>query len=255
MAEHIGKNRQTWHWPTLIREHLAHYEMTILLAIVIVAGGAWGFTQLASEVLEGDTHAIDQQLLLALRTNPADLSDPIGPPWFEEMMRDFTALGGFGVLTILTLSVIGYLLLAHKRQTALFVLVTVVGGMLVSLLLKGGFSRPRPELVPYGSIILTSSFPSGHSMLSASAYLTLGALLTRLQPNRRLKIYILAVAVVLTVLVGVSRVYLGVHWPTDVAAGWTAGAVWATLCWLVARWLQHRGAIERETDDGTNAAA
>ncbi|MCB0095604.1 MAG: phosphatase PAP2 family protein [Caldilineaceae bacterium] len=249
MTEHTAGRGRPFSWSGLLREYLAHSEITILLAIAIVAGGTWAFIGIAGEVLEGDTHAFDERLLLALRNNPNDLGDPIGPPWFEEIMRDYTALGGVGVLSILTLGVIGYLLLAQKRQTALFVLVTIVGGMLVSLLLKGGFSRPRPDLVPYGSVVLTSSFPSGHSMLSASTYLTLGALLTRLQPNRRLKIYILAVAVLLTVLVGVSRVYLGVHWPTDVAAGWTAGAVWAALCWLVARWLQHRGAIEREAHD------
>ncbi|MEZ4615982.1 MAG: phosphatase PAP2 family protein [Caldilineaceae bacterium] len=239
-------------WPsrlaTTLRERVMRYELTVLLAIVVIAGGAWLFVALAGEVIEGDTHTLDEQLLLALRNNPNDLGDPIGPPWFEEMMRDFTALGGFGVLTIITGSVLGYLLLQGKVRGALFILVTIVGGMLLSLLLKEGFARPRPDLVPHGSIVLTSSFPSGHSMLSAATYLTLGALLARLQPNPRLKIYILTLAIFLMVVVGISRVYLGVHWPTDVLAGWTAGAVWAALCWLVARRLQQEGAIEEETE-------
>lgn len=240
---------------TNLRDRMMRMELTILLAIVLVAGGVWGFIGLAEEVLDGDTHAFDERLLLALRTNPTDLGDPIGPPWFEEMMRDFTALGGFGFLTLLTTSVVGYLILSGKRKAALLVLVTVVGGMLLSIALKQGFSRPRPDLVPHGSIVLTASFPSGHSMLAATTYLTLGALLTRLQPNPRLKIYLLTIATVMTVLVGVSRVYLGVHWPTDVLAGWTAGAVWAALCWLAARWLQQRGAVEEETGETVHEVA
>ena len=249
MTEQTVKKYSPSHWATSIRQRFARYELTILIAIVVIAGGAWAFVVLADEVIEGDTHAIDEKLLLALRNNPADLGDPIGPPWFEEMMRDFTALGGFGVLTVLTASVLGYLLLQGKPYGALFVLATVIGGMVLSLLLKQGFSRPRPDLVPHGSIVLTASFPSGHSMLSAATYLTLGALLARFQANPRLKIYLLSIAIMLTILVGVSRVYLGVHWPTDVLAGWTAGAVWAALCWLTARWLQQRGAVEQETDE------
>jgi undecaprenyl-diphosphatase len=81
--------------------------------------------------------------------------------------------------------------------------------------------------------------------MSAVVYLTLGALLARLADQRRVKLYFLAVAALLTLLVGLSRVYLGVHYPTDVLAGWSAGLVWATLCWLAARSLQRRGAVER----------
>ena len=125
-----------------------------------------------------------------------------------------------------------------------FVFASVVSGTLVSLVLKSLFERPRPELVPRAADILTASFPSGHSMLSAVVYLTLGALLARSQPRKRLKAYFLLLGLLLTLMIGVSRVYLGVHWPTDVLAGWTAGASWAILCWLVARRLQRRHAIE-----------
>ena len=225
-------------------ENIFHHELALLLAVAIIAGGLWVFLGVASEVAEGDTHAIDRQLILALRPNPADLGDPIGPPWFEEMMRDFTALGGLGILTLLTLSVFGFLLLEGKNNGAFYVLAVVAGGMVLSLLLKTAYNRPRPDLVPYGSVVSYASFPSGHSMLSAATYLTLGALLARLQAKRHMKIYILSLAILVTVLVGVSRVYLGVHWPTDVVAGWAAGAVWASACWLGARWLQRRGQVE-----------
>ncbi|MEA2559495.1 MAG: undecaprenyl-diphosphatase [Acidobacteriota bacterium] len=220
-------------------------ELAPLLAIVLVAGGVWLFAELAGEVKEGETRQIDEAILMAMR-NPADASDPLGPRWLEEMERDFTALGGVGVLSVLTLAVSAFLALDRKGRTAILVLIAVGGALVLSFLLKSGFQRPRPELVPHGSYVYTTSFPSGHSMLSAATYLTLGALLARVQPRRRLKILLLGFATLLTLIVGCSRVYLGVHWPTDVLAGWTAGAIWALVCWLIARRLQHRGHIEQE---------
>lgn len=222
---------------------LGRYELAMLLGVAVLSGGIWGFVALADEVIEGDTRSIDERLLLALR-NPADLSDPIGPGWVEEMGRDFTALGGVGVLVLITLGALGYLLLARHYRAALFAAIAVPGGILLSTVMKMGFDRPRPDLVPHEAMVYTASFPSGHSMMSAVTYLTLAALLIRVQPALRLKAYLLLLAIVLTLLVGISRVYLGVHWPTDVLAGWTAGASWAALCWLVMQWLQRRGQIE-----------
>jgi undecaprenyl-diphosphatase len=160
-------------------------------------------------------------------------------------MRDVTALGSLGVLAFVGLAAAGFLLLQGNGRTAALVVVAVGGGMLVSTLTKLGFDRPRPDLVPHGAVVYTASFPSGHAMLAAVTYLTLGALLARVQPQLRLKLYLIGLATALTVLIGVSRVYLGVHWPTDVLAGWTLGAAWALACWAVALWLQARGRIER----------
>jgi len=224
---------------------LGRYELTMLLCVAVLSGGIWGFVALADEVTEGDTQSVDESLLLALR-NPADLSDPLGPGWVEEMGRDFTALGGVGVLVLITLGALGYLLLASRYRAALFASIAVPGGILLSTVMKMGFDRPRPDLVPHEAMVYTASFPSGHSMMSAVTYLTLAALLIRVQPALRLKAYLLILAILLTVLVGISRVYLGVHWPTDVLAGWTAGASWAALCWIVMRWMQRRGQVEPE---------
>ena len=134
---------------------------------------------------------------------------------------------------------------------AYFAAGSVAGGMVVSGLLKDVFQRPRPEIVPHVAYAANASFPSGHSMMSALTYLTLAALLARSQERKRLKAYFLLLAALLTFMVGISRVYLGVHWPTDVLAGWMAGAVWAMLCWLAARWLQSRKTLESEAEHAT----
>ncbi|HEU4618566.1 MAG TPA: phosphatase PAP2 family protein [Gammaproteobacteria bacterium] len=218
-------------------------ERRPLLALLLLAGAAWAFAELADEVSEGATRAVDVRLLLLLRT-AGDPADPIGPPWAEELGRDVTALGGVGLLTFITLASAGFVALQGRPRLAVYLLACTGSGMLVASLLKLGFDRPRPELVPHGQAVYSSSFPSGHSMMSAIVYLTLGALLAAAQPNRRLKVYLISLAVLLTVSVGVSRVYLGVHWPTDVLAGWTAGAAWAFACWTIARRLRRRGRVE-----------
>jgi len=223
--------------------HAALEHSGALAVLAAIAGGLWAFIELSEEVLEGETHAIDTAILVALRT-PGDLSDPLGPGWLEEMVRDFTALGGTGVLTLLTLAVVGFLLVAKAPRTALAVALAIGGGILLSTLLKSGFDRPRPELVPHGSMVYTASFPSGHSMMAATVYLTLAALVSRILRRRRLRVYIVATAVVLTLLVGVSRVYLGVHWPTDVLAGWTVGAIWALGASVLMLRLQIGRAVE-----------
>ncbi len=225
--------------------HVGRVERSILTIGLLLASFVWGFVELAAEVVEGGTEALDRALLLALR-DPDDRLQPRGPAWLEEMMRDFTALGGVGIFTLLTAMAAGYLLLTGKKRAALDVVLSIAGGIVLSSLIKAGFDRPRPDLVPYGSQVYTASFPSGHSMMAAVVYLTLGALFARLRASVRVKAYVLSFSVLLTVLVGISRVYLGVHWPTDVLGGWAMGAAWALLCWLVTLWLQSRGEVEGE---------
>lgn len=221
-----------WDW----RRYSALYELRILLALGIVPAGVWGFVMLAEMVNAGATETLDRTLLLALR-NPLDPAAPLGPAWMGEIMRDITALGGTAVLGLLSLSVIGYLALLRRYGLVLMVVVAVGGAMLLNYLLKLGFDRPRPDLVPHLTQAYQTSFPSGHSMSSAATYLTLGAMMARVQPRLRLKAYFMALAFAVMLLVGFSRIYLGVHWPSDVLGGWAAGSIWALLCWLVAWWL------------------
>jgi undecaprenyl-diphosphatase len=223
---------------------LALAEIGAVVAIGVIALGALAFLTIADEAIEGDTHAFDEYVLLSLR-EPGATDNPIGPVWVEEGMADITALGGYAVLTLLVAGVVIYLLSAGKRGTALLVGGAVVSGTVLSALLKLGFDRPRPDLVAHLSHAQSSSFPSGHAMLSAVTYLTLGVLLARAHERKRTKFIVMTYAVTLTLLIGMSRVYLGVHWPTDVLAGWALGAAWAALWWLLAWWLQRRGKIEQ----------
>jgi undecaprenyl-diphosphatase len=217
------------------------HELPVLLAFVGIAAGIWIFSLVAGAVMDGGSQALDTKLLLSI-------SGANRSPELQESARDITALGGATVLTMITLITGGFLLLDGKKHMAIFLFASIAGGLLLSTMLKSLYQRPRPELVPHGSYVTSASFPSGHSMLSAITYLTLGALLARSQQRKRLKAYFLLIGGLLTFLVGLSRVYLGVHWPTDVLAGWTAGASWAILSWLIARWLQRRHSIEAEDE-------
>lgn len=218
---------------------LSAVEPRALVALLVAAACLWIFVALADEVVEGETHAFDEAVLLALR-NPTDPADPLGPGWIEELGRDITGLGGIGVLAILTLSAAGFLWLQGNQASMWLVLIAVGSGQLVSSLAKHGFDRPRPDLVPHGTLVYTASFPSGHSMMAAVTYLTLAAVVARTQPRRALRVYLLVLALLLTLAIGISRIYLGVHWPTDVLAGWTMGAAWALGCWLIAWWIEGR---------------
>ena len=199
-----------------------------------------GFGLIADEVSEGETMKIDQAVLMALRT-PGDPTDPIGPAWLEEAARDVTALGSFTVLAILITVVVLHLFLIGRKRTGWFLTASVIGGTLLSSGLKSLFDRPRPDLTGVARVF-TTSFPSGHATVSAVVYLTLGALLAEMTESRGQKILYLGSAVLLTVMVGLSRVYLGVHYPTDVLAGWSIGAGWALACAMLAHLYRQRTA-------------
>ncbi len=218
---------------------LRRIESRALILVIGLSGALWGFFNVASEVSEGDTAALDRHILLALR-NPADPSDPIGSRSFEEAMRDITGLGGFTVVTLVTVVGVLAFLMHGRRRHALVLAGTVLLAELSSDVAKTFYDRPRPDLVPHGSYVYSASFPSGHSTMAAATYLTLAVLIASLEPNRGTKAMVFVVALALIVAIGTSRVYLGVHWPSDVLAGWCLGAAWALAGWMALRRLYRR---------------
>lgn len=200
--------------------------------VALFASALYAFLSIADEIGDERIAAFDRGLLLAFR-NPADPADPLGPPWLEEAVAEITTLGGYPVLVLLVGAVIGFLLVSRRFGPALFVLLAVVSGTMLSHLLKLVYDRPRPDLVDHLVATHTASFPSGHATMSAVVYLTLAAMIVRLVDSLAVRVYVVLAAVLIAALVGISRVYLGVHWPSDVAAGWALGAAWASLSWLV----------------------
>ena len=209
-----------------------------LIAISVI------FLMVASEVMEGETLAFDRWILLALRS-PIDPAIPIGPVWLRSAITDVTAMGGYTTIFIINMAAIGYLLVVRKAALALYIASAVLSGLAVSTLLKLDYLRPRPELVAHLVEVHSASFPSGHAMNSAITYLTLGSLLAGTESNRPVRLYVMSVAIFLTVAIGISRVYLGVHWPSDVLVGWSLGGVWAFLCSFAFGELQRRHKIDR----------
>ena len=218
---------------------LRRIESRALVLVIGLAGALWVFFNVASEVGEGDTAALDRQVLLALR-NPANPGDPLGSRSFEEAMRDVTALGGFTVVTLVTVVAVLAFLIHGRKRHALVLAGTVLLAELSSELAKSLYARPRPDLVPHGSYVYSASFPSGHSTLSAATYLTLAVLIASLEPNRGTKAMVVVLAGILVLAIGFSRVYLGVHWPRAVLAGGSLGGAWALAAWTVLRRIAKR---------------
>lgn len=212
---------------------LGLHDRGMLLTLVLVAGAVWGFVELAEVVDQGGL-SFDSRLLLALRDS-GDPSDPLGPEWLEEVGRDLTALGGVAVLGLLTLFAVGGLLLIRRFWVALYLAAAVITGVLLSSSLKALYGRPRPELVEHGSYVFSASFPSGHSTMATVTFFTIAAILAAAQDSLRLRAYMIIGAAILSLLVGLSRIYLGVHWPSDVLAGWCLGSAWALICAMLAR--------------------
>lgn len=223
----------------MVRPHQARSSIaspTVVWMWGVLTAGVCGFAAISFAVFNDFTSTLDRSAIVWFR-DPADLSDAWGPPWFEETAAEITALGGYPILVLAAFLVISALVILRKHSAALFLFAGLVTGSAASTALKHLFDRPRPDLVDHLDRTFTSSFPSGHAMVSMIAWLTIAAVALRFIEHGRLRTFVLSSAVGLSLLIGATRVYLGVHWPSDVLAGWCVGAAWASACWLSAHYL------------------
>jgi undecaprenyl-diphosphatase len=212
-----------------------HWLWPMLALGVIGSIGLAGY--LIEEVAEGESFSFDKALILALR-RPDALDTPIGPAWLRQSAIDISALGGFTVLWLMGAAAIGLLLYVRRRTEAACLAASLIGAFLLNSALKVYFDRPRPNIVPHLADVTNASFPSGHAMISAAIYLTIGITLAESLKRRAARAYVMSLAVLLVLLIGASRVYLGVHWPSDVLAGWALGAAWAMVVFAAERLLR-----------------
>ena len=205
-------------------------EKRLLVPFFSVSALLLGFAVIANEAMNGSALAFDRYVMLVFRSSSDNFSHPVGPAWVQEMARDVTSLGSFSVLGILVAVVGGYLVMNRRWEAVIFAASSIFGGVLISSLLKFGFARPRPDLFEPAARVFTASFPSDHAAISAVTYMTLASLLKRTLGSPATPNYFMTVAIALTILIGATRVYLGVHFPTDVLAGWCIGIAWAVTC-------------------------
>jgi undecaprenyl-diphosphatase len=217
-------------------------DARLLWSLFGIALSVWAFVVIADLVTKGRTQSFDDRLMRSLRVERPN--DPRGPDWLPGAMRDVTSLGSPPVLCFFVLAVVGALAVRRQLHALALLVAASAGGFALNELLKDLFGRPRPPLEFHLTEVRSMSFPSGHAMLSAIIYLTLAAFLARLVKPPALKLYFVGLAALLTLLVGASRVYLGVHYASDVFAGWTAGLAWALVCSTVASALQRQGSVE-----------
>jgi undecaprenyl-diphosphatase len=214
-------------------------EFVLASAALAIVAGLAVFALLANTAPDGEYRDLEEKIMRSLR-QADDPSRIIGPWWVQEVARDVSALGSAVTLIFMSVLVLGYLLMRRGYAAAVLMAVATLGGYGLSGGLKAAVGRERPDVVPHLSHVTSESFPSGHSMLASVVYLTLGALLAQTLARRREKVYVIHAALFLSTAIGVSRVLLGVHYPTDVLAGWAVGTAWALLCWYVA-WRLQRG--------------
>lgn len=203
------------------------WPIVIAAAVALLLLGVIWF---GHEIMDGDAAELDRAIILAMRV-PGNPAQPLGPHWLPSAVRDVTALGSTTVLTLVVLVTASFLSLRRRFRSALLVLGATALGALAVTLVKALIARSRPDLVERLMEEASHSFPSGHAANSAIVYLTLATLLFPVVRGWRMRGFVLAVAMLLVGLIGISRVYLGVHWPSDVLAGWAFGACWALLWW------------------------
>lgn len=195
---------------------------------LIAAAICWAiFAVLAVLVVSGRSAGVDDLGLLAFRRPPG--LELRGPEWLAEAACDMTALGGVLLRHLFAVCALGVLAMLHLRREAVVLFVTITGGWALDLLLKQGFARPRPDVVPHLVAADGSSFPSGHSFNAAVVYVSIGLVFAAMSLRSPVRRTIIGATIVVSLLAGISRVMLGVHYPSDVMAGWMGGAGWTFL--------------------------
>lgn len=213
--------------------------LTLLGAAMTMVVAAFVFLAVAGAVMEGDTQKLDEAIVQWFR-RADDPALPRGPAWLREVGIDITALGSSVVLILAVLAVSGFLWIQNQKRLLGLLIASSAGGFVINAIMKAVFARPRPSVVPHLREVFTPSFPSGHAALSAVVYLTIGVLLFEVVKGRAARLYCLGIAMAATGLIGLSRVYLGVHYPSDVLAGWATGIAWATACWVAVQYVERR---------------
>lgn len=220
-------------------------EIKVLIVLLVLFTSSLAFFQIADEISEGETRNFDLSVIEIFRTdnNPGE---PAGAIWIYEFMIDITALGGGNVLALITILVSIFLILQKHYDAFLLLLAATIGGAILSFGLKEIYGRERPDLIYRLVTVNSLSFPSGHSMMSAVLYLTQAAIVARFQKEWKVRIFLISTALFLTFIIGLSRIYLGVHYPTDVIGGWTIGLAWASFCWCIVWYIQRNRRLKTE---------
>jgi len=226
-------------WPSLYPDGNETEQLTFWLAVVVIIASLFIFINTTIAVNAGGQLSYDRLILEMMRTGPQQL-EPIGPGVMTEIVKDLSAIGSKYVLAVLTMIVACFLLLRKHYFSALVLLVITGSGVVVIFSAKAIMCRPRPEIITHMAEVSSQSYPSGHSSLSAIVYLTLGTMVARVQSQKWIKAYCIVVALLLTLISGITRLYLGVHYPSDVIAGWTLGVAWALICWILFGYMRTR---------------
>jgi undecaprenyl-diphosphatase len=213
----------------LIGDHVQGFHRAVgvflVIGLAVVTLGAAAFALIARAMVEGQTQQFDTAILRWM--------GQIGAPWLDAAALEVTALGARVVVYMVVLVASAFLWQSRHHYSAALLWVSVFGAGLINTVLKVSFNRPRPDVFPWRTQhVGLASFPSGHAMTSIVVYGTLAFLIARLAPTRWLRRLVWALAVLVVVLVGLSRLYLGVHYPSDVLAGFLIGAAWAIICAL-----------------------
>lgn len=194
----------------------------LVVGVVVAAIATWAFGEFAETVMAGQTQAFDDSVLRWMGAHHTSA--------FDSAMLEITSLGtGIVVMMIVGVAAL-FLALTRHRYSAALLLAATGGGGLLNLVLKHYFERPRPHIFTWGTHVVSSSFPSGHAMSAAVVYSTVAYLAARLQTRTWERALTLLSAVLVIIAISISRVYLGVHYPSDVAAGVIIGIGWSAFC-------------------------